>query len=231
MNYYLKGEWKKFRDSIIELDGNKCTQCGRSESGVTLQVHHKRYIYGKLPWQYSPEDCITLCKGCHAAEHGIIMPKIGWEFVGMDDLGEPNGKCENENCGRPIRYIFIIFHKNWGTLEVGTICCDNLTDSELASNGKESRMKFEGRQKRFLKSKRWNIIGENYSIRQNKYNVDIVKKSNHDYTLKIHGLYSNRTYDPVSAKIKAFEVIHSGILLKYLRDTNKYPWILKELEK
>jgi len=34
-----------------------------------LQVHHKYYIWGKLPWQYNNDALITLCNWCHFALH------------------------------------------------------------------------------------------------------------------------------------------------------------------
>jgi hypothetical protein len=38
----------------------------------TLQVHHKRYINGKLPWEYDNNDLVTVCKGCHSIVHNEI---------------------------------------------------------------------------------------------------------------------------------------------------------------
>ena len=81
MSLYKKIEWKEFRQNVIESDDFKCTSCNRTAKEVVLQVHHKFYIKGKLPWEYGTENCITLCKGCHASEHGIIKPKIGWDYV------------------------------------------------------------------------------------------------------------------------------------------------------
>lgn len=105
-------QWTEFRRSVIELDGGKCTMCGRLEDEVTLQVHHKRYITGRKPWEYGTKDCVTLCKGCHATEHGIIMPQHGWEYGGEEDLGDLSGICEK--CGTSIRYVFIVYHEKWG---------------------------------------------------------------------------------------------------------------------
>jgi hypothetical protein len=153
MKFYGRNQWKEFRQDVIESDGNKCTVCGRGKSEVTLQVHHKKYIKGRKPWEYATQDCVTLCKGCHSAEHRLTMPKYGWEYSGEEDLGDLCGTCEN--CGASIRYVFYIFHENWGTLEVGTLCCDNLTDSNVASNKMESLKSYEGRGDRFLNSKRW----------------------------------------------------------------------------
>lgn len=50
-----------------------------------LQVHHKRYIEGKLIWEYDDSDLVTLCKECHTLVHqeiGIPIFNINSEFVG-----------------------------------------------------------------------------------------------------------------------------------------------------
>lgn len=218
MSLYKKSQWKEFRRNIIESDGNKCTTCGRSETEVTLQVHHKKYISGRKPWEYGSQDCITLCKGCHAAEHGIIMPKFGWEYIGDDDLGDLSGTCEN--CGASIRYVFLINHENWGTLEVGTYCCDNLTDTNIASNLMESLKSYEDRKERFLKSKRWKVEDNTLKIRQNLFDIEI-RQFEKCCNLKIHNLQSNKAYESLNdAKCSAFEVIESGKLIEYLKEKN-----------
>jgi len=37
-----------------------------------LQVHHKKYIEGKLIWEYDDNDLVTLCKECHSLVHNDI---------------------------------------------------------------------------------------------------------------------------------------------------------------
>jgi len=102
--------WKEFRQSIIESDGHKCSICGANGDGVVLQVHHKKYISGRLPWDYASKDCMTLCRSCHASEHGIIRPKFNWQYLGDEDLGDLIGNCER--CGTDIRYAFYVYHEN-----------------------------------------------------------------------------------------------------------------------
>src|SRR5579872_6876742 len=101
MNLYRSEEWKKFRTEMIRLGDGTCVHCRRMASaGVILQVHHKKYIPGHKPWQYSYDDCEVMCRGCHAREHGIVQPSDGWELFGHDDLGAPDGECER--CGTRI---------------------------------------------------------------------------------------------------------------------------------
>lgn len=218
MTFYGKNQWKEFRQDVIESDGNKCTACGRGKNEVILQVHHKKYIFGRKPWEYGTQECVTLCKGCHAAEHGITMPKFGWEYLGDEDLGDLSGTCEN--CGASIRYVFYIFHENWGTLEVGTLCCDNLTDSTIASNQMESLKSWEGRMERFIHSQRWHRIDKIEKIRQNLFDVEI-RRTETGYYLTIHKLSSKVSYDTLKdAKTAAFRAIESGDLIAYLKKNN-----------
>jgi hypothetical protein len=218
MSVYTKSQWHEFRNGIIELDGNKCRHCGRKGTEVTLQVHHTKYIKGSLPWESAFEDCITLCSGCHAREHGIIQPQHGWQYCSDEDLEDLVGTCEN--CGAAIRYVFIIHHEKWGTLEVGTYCCDKLTDSTIASNLMESSKSFKDRKERFLKSRRWKLVEGIYKIRQNLFDIEIKEKESAFY-LKIQEQQSHKKYESLpEVKSKAFDVIESGEFLTYLKKKN-----------
>jgi len=106
MDAYRSKNWKVFPAEVFRLDNHTCTMCGRSAAlgGLVLQVHHKRYLPGHKPWEYPYDLCSTMCKGCHAAEHGIVAPRVGWTHCGWDDLGGLDGECEL--CGNEIRYVF-----------------------------------------------------------------------------------------------------------------------------
>lgn len=159
MDAYRSKDWHSFRREVVRLDNQACTLCGRKESEeVILQVHHKQYLQGRKPWEYPYQLCMTVCKGCHAAEHGIIPPKFGWEHVGWDDLGNLDGTCEC--CGKSIRYVFLVTHKAWTSMEVGEVCCDNLTSTQVASGVMESRRRYSTRLKTFISSTRWRQNGE-----------------------------------------------------------------------
>jgi hypothetical protein len=220
MSSYKESQWKIFRQSVIELDGYKCRQCGRGQDEVILQVHHKEYKSGLKAWEYATADCLTLCRGCHAQTHGIIQPIIGWEYIGYEDLGDLIGSCENKGCGSDIRYSFTIFHPLWGTLEVGTVCCDNLTDSQIASNLKESKLKFESRKHRFTNSKRWTTDGISHKIKQGLFDIEIFENEN-EFSLKINGKKSKIKHKTVTiAKTKVFEIIEDGQLMKFFKNSN-----------
>jgi len=125
---YRNQKWQEFGETVKTRDGWKCTKCNRGREDVILQVHHIRYKPGRLPWEYISSDCITLCKGCHAREHGLIEPSTGWVLISIDDLGDLNGICEREGCGKDIRYEHLTYHPNWGYKVVGSTCIDYLTE-------------------------------------------------------------------------------------------------------
>jgi hypothetical protein len=142
MHHYCTADWRAFRAKVIDLDGGICLTCGRNKAnGAVLQVHHKQYLPGHKPWEYPFELCETMCSGCHAALHGHVPPRFGWEHAGWDDLGDLTGTCEC--CGTSIRYVFMLQHPKWYAMEVGEICCDNLTSTQLELVPKKWTLKNE----------------------------------------------------------------------------------------
>lgn len=217
MDAYRSADWAAFRAEVISLDGGLCTSCGRGPSdGVVLQVHHKQYFPGRKPWQYPHHMCETVCRGCHAARHGKIPPKIGWDFVGWNDLGELAGTCDC--CGTSVRYLFLVTHPDWPTMEVGETCCDNLTSTKLASNQMESSRRFAARLKRFVSSVRWsNRPGGISRITALKAVVDVIPASR-SFMIRVNGRTGRKEFATVlDAKTGVFEMIDSGELKAYLR--------------
>lgn len=216
MHSYRAADWAVFREEVIRLDGGQCLHCGRRrEDGVTLQVHHKRYLSGHKPWEYPFELCETICAGCHAALHGLIPPKFGWEHVGWDDLDDLVGTCER--CGTSIRYVFMVQHPAWRSMEVGEICCDNLTSSQVASGFMESRRRYADRLKRFLGSSRWTVrVGGVHQITQKSLHVEVVPKDDR-YMLRIDWQPGRVRFTTLNdAKVKAFELVESGKAAEYI---------------
>jgi hypothetical protein len=200
-----KKKWSDFRKRIIERDNDMCVKCKRSNPDAILQVHHKKYIKGRMPWDYPEELCETLCKGCHAIEHGKIPPNMGWEFLFEDDLSGLTGNCKY--CGTNIRYVFSIFHHKWGVMEVGTICCDNLTATKLASNSMESKTRYPNRLKRFIESTRWSYRDGVYKIKQRGFTIKVISYNNYYilYIDEVKGKIKYRTLQ--EAQTKSFEVV------------------------
>jgi hypothetical protein len=59
--------WQRKRLEVMEARGFKCQDCGDSES--TLNVHHKRYVKGRMAWEYDGRELEVLCEPCHEAAH------------------------------------------------------------------------------------------------------------------------------------------------------------------
>jgi len=222
MRHYNRKHWQEYRKEVIELDGGVCVRCKRGPlQGAVLQVHHKAYLSGKLPWEYPYDLCETLCKGCHAGEHGIVRPFSDWEFIGYDDLEEPIGKCEL--CGTSIRYVFFVQHEKWPSLEVGEICCDHLTSTTAASDHMDSLRRFESRQKRFIQSKRWMPCDNGaFSIYQKGANL-IVEPIGESYRLLVDKTEGKRRFQSITeAKTFAFDLFENGKLEKFLEKKKRH---------
>ena len=157
VQHYRSKDWAEFRDKFIELHNAKCSQCGRSRDadGVILQVHHLEYRAGHKPWEYGYDELEVLCRKCHAVEHGIIMPGDGWTIIGEEDLGSVDGICDK--CGTHFRHKYLVDHPKWCPIEVGTICCDNLTGTIEASEYENHLRKLQRRKMAFVNSKKWGI--------------------------------------------------------------------------
>lgn len=206
---YADKKWAIFRERVIELDGGVCIVCGRRRPEVVLQVHHKQYISGRKPWQYDYSDCETLCRGCHAREHGEIRPDLGWEYIGEDDLGDLAGSCEL--CGTAIRYVHYVLHEHWEQMGVGTNCCDTLTGTREAT---EARRRL-GRLRRFLSSSKWNGESEHQTIKFRGFQLAVVLEPA-GYKLVVDNVLGKKLFETAShAKEFAFDFIDSGQAKEY----------------
>ena len=68
--HLLKDErWKLFRLRVMSERGCSCEYCGSTE---TIQIHHTKYVKGRLPWEYDINDMRVLCKKCHQRIHHLI---------------------------------------------------------------------------------------------------------------------------------------------------------------
>jgi len=157
---YQNEDWYNFSQKIQKRDGYKCLKCGRNVRETILQTHHKLYRPGLEPWQYPFSDCITLCKGCHASEHGIIQPKTGWTLISIDDLGGLWGTCEKSGCGTEIRYEHTIYHPKVGYITVGSTCVEYLTQEDKFIS--ETVLKIYKKISDFLNNSEWeNRVSKN----------------------------------------------------------------------
>lgn len=66
-------KWKIKASFIRKRDNHMCCRCGKKSH--RLQVHHKKYIDGLMPWEYDNELLESLCSTCHKKEHNIKPKK------------------------------------------------------------------------------------------------------------------------------------------------------------
>lgn len=231
---YRDKKWYDKRRAIIKRDYNTCTRCGSQLPDDQLQVHHLHYFDGRKAWEYEDFELITLCKHCHAEEHGHVKPTFGWKYEGMEDLEELIGECEN--CHTPIRYAHLISHPDWGFMTVGSQCAENLTSAWGLSDREEEAKKLAQRYRRYLDSPKWDhkkngyfreLDGCHIKIWQNDsyFKLEIVFPLWNLHTLnkrfeKMSGKNKYSTLD--DAKTQAFKVITDRSLIKYCE--KHYPY-------
>lgn len=200
-NAYTKPEWKAYRANCLEKAGYACERCGKGE---TLQVHHPKYLSGRKPWDYPIEFCEVLCRGCHAAEHGIIMPREGWTILESDyENNEPSEPVPCANCGIDVTWHVRIYHPEWGETIVGSTCGENL------SLGPEftAMRSFRSRLRTFLCSPKWVETPGGLHISTQDGDVSVWDMPG-GIRLEIDYQWGSMTFtDPEEAKIRAFKVL------------------------
>lgn len=70
-NLLNKPQWQKRRLQILERDKWTCQCCGDTET--ELQVHHKMYEKGKMPWEYNDDVLVSICSHCHSFLSYILV--------------------------------------------------------------------------------------------------------------------------------------------------------------
>jgi hypothetical protein len=73
---YKHPNWQKKRLECLELSNFTCQSCGSTDD--TLHVHHKKYVRGRMVWEYEHNELEVLCEACHALVHDAKR--------GIDDL-------------------------------------------------------------------------------------------------------------------------------------------------
>jgi hypothetical protein len=237
---YYNDKWFDFSERVQRRDNYKCLKCGRKKGEVILQTHHKLYKRGLEVWEYPLSDCITLCKGCHAEQHGIIEPTDGWTLISIDDLEGLYGVCEKKGCGTEIRYEHLIYHPNFGYKTVGSTCVEFLTrEDQLLS---QEVLKVFKKISDFIQNSEWNT---GYTKNNKKYyftthahhQIRIYGKDNfysYQIAIKEKGKKWFEFGDFLKAKNKTFEQVKElgYIVLKgTITDNEEEKEILRNLYK
>lgn len=81
----LHPNWQRKRLETLDAAGWACRKCECTD--VTLHVHHKRYVKGRMAWEYERDELEVLCADCHAAEHDLkdLLERV---INGVRILGE-----------------------------------------------------------------------------------------------------------------------------------------------
>ena len=93
-----------------------------------------------------------------------------------------------DHCGTAIRYVFMVQHPKWRTLEVGEECCDNLTCTKVASDHMDSLRRQQERLRRFVLSSRWKVDSAGVHRIKHKQNLLEVVLHQGTYRLRVPGM-------------------------------------------
>lgn len=66
--------WQRKRLEILNRDNFTCQICKSTENN--LQIHHRHYVGGRLPWDYPNELLVTLCNICHKKEEDLSLKAV-----------------------------------------------------------------------------------------------------------------------------------------------------------
>lgn len=88
--------WQRKRLEVLQRDNFMCGEC--CDTTKTLHVHHRYYITGKEPWEYTDDCYITLCENCHEDFHEkrpiaekellIVLKQCGYHYVDIRLLSQ-----------------------------------------------------------------------------------------------------------------------------------------------
>jgi len=99
--------WQKRRLEIMNRAGFACEEC--DDDASTLNVHHKLYRKGAMPWEYPDAELACLCENCHKRHHlhkeifdalfaelssHLFDRVIGYaqSLIQLDEMGFPGAK-------------------------------------------------------------------------------------------------------------------------------------------
>lgn len=191
----LLAKWEERRDEILKRDNFKCSRCKipQYENGIytQLNVHHRKYVAGKLPWQYPDEDLITLCKSCHKDEHSFKVLSTNMEIIHLDWKRINSHLFDNVICpksyevkvnGKIINGSYEFLNKSYSNY----FYCIWMRDQWYSNiaNGKEHEVLWIGKKMNcFQKETPYTFFKIYNSILENQYQKD--RESDTEVSIKI----------------------------------------------
>lgn len=149
------------------------------------------------------------------------IPHKGWEYIGMEDLGEeccPGEEIPYEQCdmcgNEKIRYVHIMKHPDIkGEFRVGCDCASNMAENYMDPERNERDLRNRSnRRKNFMKQE-WchNIEKDSYTLRYKGENITIVKSKYGTWGVVFHAEWrweynGRKMRDLHIAKLVAFDL-------------------------
>ena len=65
--------WDNVREMVLKRDNYRCQDCGRDGTMTRLEVHHIIPLKNDGE-EFNRDNCITLCRVCHALRHHVEKP-------------------------------------------------------------------------------------------------------------------------------------------------------------
>ena len=97
---YFSPNWQRKRLEVMQDANFSCENCG--DTDTTLNVHHKRYVKGRMVWEYERSELQCLCEPCHRTHHDArasldaLLLRSSMSLQGVVALmtGIADGNCE-----------------------------------------------------------------------------------------------------------------------------------------
>jgi len=101
-------------------------------------------------------------------------------------------------------------------MAVGTICCDDLTGTKIASE----KRKYDDRLKRFMTSKRWSEKANRHRIKQKQIEIQVILVAS-GFCIQMNNTKGKTVYPSIeAAKTRVFDFIESGEADDFFRNKN-----------
>lgn len=147
------------------------------------------------------------------------IPHKGWEYIGMEDLGEdafPGEEIKYEQCemcgNEKIRYVHILRHPEVrGEFRVGCDCASKMTENYNDPERNERNLRNRtNRRKNFLKQQ-WRRTEKGFTLRYKGENITIVMSKYATWGVVFYGewrwdYHGKKMNDIDTAKLVAFDL-------------------------
>lgn len=138
------------------------------------------------------------------------VPHKGWRCVGVDDLEEAIETCEM--CGKEnIRYVHYMEHGDHGSLSVGCVCAEKMSDDYVNPRKREKVLRNRASRKSRWLSRKWRVSrsGNTYiNVEGHNIVVFVFKQGRHAGRrgFRMGGEWSQKGYETEDeAKLAAFD--------------------------